>query len=100
MQIISTHRLTFVVDHKEFTTAGRNTTEDAPDWIVEDQYFTMNETAGRITRVGITKPETLGDAPAPKGKGKGGKKAKEAEAPEVEETELAEAELEDALEGV
>lgn len=49
MKILTKNKLLFRVNFKEFTTAGRNTVEEAPDWIRQDPYFGMAERAGILT---------------------------------------------------
>lgn len=98
MRITSTHRLTFVVDHKEFTTAGKNTAEEAPDWIAQDDYFRMNERAGRVTVLGEA-PKTEAPEEKPAGKGKGKKKAESEDKPEDQDPPADETETEDQTEG-
>jgi hypothetical protein len=63
MKIQTTHRFTFQHEGAEFTTAGSNTVEVAPDWIVNDDYFRAAKAADRLveldTPVQVVEAETL-----------------------------------------
>jgi hypothetical protein len=66
MKILTKNRLHFVVDYKEFTTAGKGIVEEAPDWIARDPYFQMAQSAGVLTVISRgSKPKSTESTPVP-----------------------------------
>jgi hypothetical protein len=53
MKIQTTHRFTFQHEGAEFTTAGGNTVEVAPDWIANDDYFRAAKAAERLVELDV-----------------------------------------------